>query len=532
MDPARFERVQELFHVAVQLTGAERDQFLAGVEGELREELASLLAEDDGPSSLMDRGAAIASVEEIPEELLAKAFGPNRLEKLPGEGGMGLVFLGRRDDLGSLAAIKVLRDAWLSPERRARFLAEQRALAELRHPSIAMLYDADTLPDGTPWFAMEYVAGLPLTEYCEGRASDLRERLRLFRCVCEAVQHAHRHGIIHRDLKPSNVLVSEQGEVKLLDFGIAKQIDTADGLTRTGPGPMTPPYAAPEQQRGEATGIYTDVYGLGNLLYELLVGRLPNGGVPSAAGHVTATGAEWRDLDVLSKTALHPEPNRRYGSVEALLRDLDHFRAGEPLEARLDGWRYRAGKFVRRHRLAVAAATAAIILVSGLTLVCGLRLREARNTAVAEAARSQRMMRFVLNLFDGGDQYAGPAKDLRVVTLLDRGAGEARALSGDPEAQAELYRTLGGVERKLGNLEKADALLREAVAQGKRPTALSLSLLELALLRADQAQFDEVERLAREGVALSRRIEGGLADALDTLGKVLEEEDRIPPPFR
>ncbi len=519
MDATRFERVQELFHTAADLTGAERDRFLAGVEAELRAEVESLLAEDAGSASLLDRGVrelAFTGEDQIPTAFLAQPFGPYRLERLIGEGGMGLVFLGRRDDLGSLAAIKVLRDAWLSPERRARFLAEQRALAELHHPSIAVLYDADTLPDGTPWFAMEFVEGCPLTDYCEGRASNLTERLRLFRSVCEAVQHAHRHGIIHRDLKPSNVLVSQQGEVKLLDFGIAKQLDTADALTRTGLRLMTPAYAAPEQQRGEATGIYTDVYGLGILLYELLADR------------VAATGADRRDLDVLISTARHAEPERRYLSVEALLRDLDHFNAGEPLEARPDSWKYRGEKFVRRHRVAVVVAAAITILVSGLSLYYALGLRDARNAAVAEAARSQRMMRFVLNLFEGGDRYAGPAKDLRVVTLLDRGAGEARALSGNPEAQAELYRTLGGVERKLGNLEKADALLREAVAQGKRPAALSLGLLELALLRADQAQFEEAERLAREGVALRRPRETGLADALDTLGKVLEERGSYP----
>ena len=541
MDTARFERIQELFHAAADLTGPAREQFLTGVDADLREDLEALLDEDARGSPLFANGvAAVAgdALEQIPNAFLGQVFGPYRLERLIGEGGMGLVFLARRDDLASTAAIKILRDAWLSPARRNRFLAEQRTLAELRHPAIAALYDADTLPDGTPWFAMEYVPGVPLTEHCETAASELDQRLRLFRRVCEAVQHAHRHAIIHRDLKPSNILVTPDGDVKLLDFGIAKQLDTAEGQTRTGLQLMTPAYAAPEQIRGEPTGIYTDVYGLGVILYELLAGRLPTGAPPSAARHISAGAAAWRDLDVLCLTAMHVEPARRYASVEALLRDIDHFRASQPLDARPDAWTYRAAKFIRRHRAAVAATAFIVLTAAALILFYTIRLRAARNDAVAEAARSQRMMRFVLNLFEGGDKYAGPAKDLRVVTLLDRGAGEARALSADPEAQAELYRTLGGVERKLGNLDKADSLLRQALEQrqrlrAERPAEYAESLLDLALLRADQAQFEEAERLARDGVALTRQSHPprhpAIATALEALGKVLEERGSYAP---
>jgi serine/threonine-protein kinase len=193
-----------------------------------------------------------------------------------GEGGMGVVYLAERADLGSRAAIKILRDAWLSPSRRERFAAEQRTLAQLNHPSIARLYDADTLPDGTPWFVMEYVEGVPLNAYCDTHASTIPERLKLFRDVCEAVQHAHALAIIHRDLKPSNILVTADGAVKLLDFGIAKQLEGLEAdLTRTGMRVMTPAYAAPDQVSAGRLGVHTDVYSLGVVLYELLAGRLP-----------------------------------------------------------------------------------------------------------------------------------------------------------------------------------------------------------------------------------------------------------------
>ncbi len=308
-------------------------------------------------------------------------MGPYRVLRLLGEGGMGVVYLVEREDVGGRAALKLLRDAWVSPSRRARFLAEQRTLAQLDHPGIAQLHDAGTLPDGTPWFAMEYVEGVPLTEYCRAHGSGLGERLRLFRAVCEAVQHAHRHAVIHRDLKPSNILVKADGAVKLLDFGIAKQLEPtgpATDPTRTGLRLMTPAYAAPEQVEGGRLGVETDVYALGVLLFELLSGRLPfelAGLSPHEAARrvleqepprpsqiadrpVQASRAAWADLDVLCLTAMQRVPSRRYPSVEALIRDLDHHLAGEPLDARPDSLAYRVGKLLRRNARAVMVASA------------------------------------------------------------------------------------------------------------------------------------------------------------------------------
>ena len=208
-----------------------------------------------------------------------RRFGPYRITRMLGEGGMGVVYLAERDDLGSARGDQdpARRVAVARATRAVR--REQRTLAQLNHPSIARLYDADTLADGTPWFVMEYVEGVPLTDVLRrDTRRTIAERLRLFRDVCEAVQHAHRHLVIHRDLKPSNILVTDDGTVKLLDFGIAKQLDSLDGpsdQTRTGLRLMTPAYAAPEQIRGDRVGIHTDVYSLGVILYELLAGRLP-----------------------------------------------------------------------------------------------------------------------------------------------------------------------------------------------------------------------------------------------------------------
>lgn len=536
-----------LFHEAASLPPAERRAFLDGAcarDPELVGEVLSLLEADADGHALLDRGLAEVAREVldtgVPSALRDLRFGPYRITRVLGEGGMGVVYLAERDDLASVAALKILRDAWLSPARRERFASEQRTLAQLNHPSIARLYDANSLPDGTPWFVMEYVEGVPLTDYCRAHGSSLAERLRLFRAVCEAVLHAHTHAIIHRDLKPSNILVKDDGTVKLLDFGIAKHLEALDSpadQTRTGLRLMTPAYAAPEQVRGDRVGLHTDVYSLGIILYELLTGRLPfdlshrtpgEAGLliseyeavkPSAVARATARHAgapaestsrvSWADLDVLCLTAMHKDPERRYRTAEALIRDVDHYLGGEPLDARPDSVSYRVNKFVRRNTRAVSAAALALVALVSIVVFYTVRVATARNTAVQEAARAQRIQGFMLNLFQGGDEEAGPAESLRVVTLVDRGVQEASSLSGEPRVQAELLATLGGIYQQLGDLDRADSLLGAALERrttflGPSHPDVAESDIALGLLRADQARYDDAEQLVRTGLAISR----------------------------
>jgi eukaryotic-like serine/threonine-protein kinase len=572
IDSARWERIQRLFHAAADLPEEERQRYLDGEctddPGVAIDVMALLEADADG-GGLLDRGVATAARGVLGEEsipiALRSAFGAYRITELLGEGGMGVVYLAQRPDLGTLAAIKILRDAWLSPSRRERFASEQRTLAQLNHPSIARLYDADSLADGTPWFVMEYVRGKPITVHADAHDSSIEQRLLLLREVCEAVLHAHRHAVIHRDLKPSNILVTDDGAVKLLDFGIAKQIESLDGpsaRTRTGMRMMTPAYAAPEQVRGGRLGIHTDVYSLGVIMYEMLTGQLPfdvaehtPGEIesmiaeqapdrPSAAAHsASATAAtrqrartkskgEWADLDVLCLTAMHKESARRYLTVEALIRDIDHYLHGEPLEARPDSTRYRVRKFVRRNWRAVGAACAIFVAVVALVAFYTIRVTEARNAALAEAARTQRIQDFMTKLFEGGDQSVGPADSLRVITLIDRGVREARALDGEPEIQAELLATLGGLYEQLGNLPRADSLLSAALARrrallGPDHPDVGVSLVALGMLRDDQAKLPEAEQLVRQGLAkITAAREPGhptVISATQTLGRVLQD---------
>ena len=550
MDSARWERIQTLFHQAAERPADERAAFLANACGDddlLAAGVLAMLDEDARGASLLDQevgeiAGRVTGGEDVPGAL--RQIGAYRVLKMLGEGGMGVVYLAEREDLGSVAAIKILRDAWMSPARRARFESERRTLAQLNHPSIARLYDADTLRDGTPFFVMEFVEGVPLTEYCRTQGCGVRETLRLFRAVCEAVHYAHRHAIIHRDLKPSNILVKADGSVRLLDFGIAKQMDPAGGPmnvehTRTGLRMMTPAYAAPEQIRGQSVGIHTDVYSLGVILYELLAGRLLFDPVHLTPGEMETLMVEGEaqkpsagaDLDVLCLTAMHRDAERRYGSVEALIRDVDHYLEGEPLDARPDTVGYRLGKFVGRNRRVVMAAAAVLVLVAALVIVFTARLESARNAALAQTARTQRIQRFMLNLFDGGDKAAGPAQDLRVVTLIDHGVQEARSLNAEPVVQADLYETLGGLYKKLGNFEQADVLLRSALDRrkalfGANDPGVAESTVELGLLRVDQAKLEEAERLVREGLVKTKNLrppdDVALAKATVALGEVLE----------
>jgi eukaryotic-like serine/threonine-protein kinase len=212
MENTRWRRIQNLFHGAADLPRSEQRAFLktaCGDDAGIVSEVLAVLDQDVGGDSLLDRSLADVVQKTVGEAAPAfpfKEFGPYRILKLLGEGGMGVVYLAERKDLATQVTIKVLRDAWLSPARRERFASEQRMLAQLTHPSIARLYDADTLPDGTPWFVMEYVEGAPLTEYCQKHSCSVEQRLHLFRAVCEAVQYAHGQAVIHRDLKPSNIL--------------------------------------------------------------------------------------------------------------------------------------------------------------------------------------------------------------------------------------------------------------------------------------------------------------------------------------
>src|SRR6185503_18396474 len=312
-------------------------------------------------------------------EVEGETIGPYRLGTELGRGGMGTVFLAERADgqFDQRVALKLVKRGMDSAEILDRFRAERQILARLQHANVARLLDGGVTPDGQPYFAMEHVEGEPLTTYCQRVSLSTALRLRLFLQVCEAVEYAHRNLVVHRDLKPSNILVTPDGQVKLLDFGIAKVLDpgsTDPAVTRREERVLTPRYAAPEQLLGQPVTTVTDVYSLGVVLYEMLAGRHPydaGGSAPAAneAGVPVAVpgtlGAA--ELASVARMAMRPEPDRRYPSVRALADDVRRHLEGRPVSAKPDRFAYRAAKFVRRHRVAVASA-----LVVALSLMAGV----------------------------------------------------------------------------------------------------------------------------------------------------------------
>ena len=565
-DAERWERIEELFHAATERPKAEREAFVratCGADAAMAEQVLAMLAIDAESNALLDGGLASAAGAVLGEgdaSLPRQRFGPYRVTGVLGEGGMGVVYRGRREDLESEAAIKVLRDAALSPTRRERFAFEQRVLAQLNHPSIARLYDADALPDGTPWIAMELVEGESITAYCRAHELPLRARLELFREACEAVRYAHGQAILHRDLKPSNILVRNDGRVKLLDFGISKSLEAVEDpadATRTGLRAMTPAYAAPEQVLGRPLGVHTDVYSLGVVLYELLAGRMPfdvAGRTPSEtasilteqpvrrpsqvardAGGPAAGAAAWNDLDVLCATAMHRDPARRYRTVDALIDDVDRFLSDEPLVARGDSFRYRAGKFVRRNAAAVPASAAGVAVLVAIVAIYTARLATSRDAARAEAQRAQSIEQILLRTLRGDDEDAGPADTLRVITLLQRAVEQTRTLSPESAERATVERELGILLQSRGHLGQADSLLAAAYARTRRqPRPSDAELvrdeLAIALLRSEQGRHEEAVRVAKAALERARRRVGPgdplALEALGDLGHVLSTAGR------
>ena len=532
MTDQAWEELQRLFEEALLLDPTARAALIAGVSASnpaLAARLEAMLVHDTVQVEALDRNLAETASRLLGREVPA-SIGPYHVLRLLGEGGMGAVWLVERTDTGGLAALKLLRDAWISPGRRARFAAEQRALARLNHAGIAQLHDAGTLPDGTPWFVMEYVEGEPITTWCAMRNRTVAERIALLRAVALTVQHAHAHAVIHRDLKPTNILVTGDGNVKLLDFGISKQLDDsgeASERTATGMRMLTPAYAAAEQYTGGPIGVHTDVFALGALGFELLTGKKPFADAgsseseqlaarlaelprPSTIG-LAGTGApgraSWDELDVVIRKAMHPDPARRYISTEALVRDLDNYLRGRPLEARPDSFGYRAGRFLRRNWQPVAAATVLLAALIGLTSFYTVRLSQARDAAVTEAERTARIQAFVTALFQGGDDAAGPPDSLRVRDLIDRGVREAVALHEEPLVQADLFTTLGTLQLQMGHLDAADSLysrtlsLRRAELGDGHPD-VAATLTALGRLRIEQARLDAADTLLRQATAI------------------------------
>ncbi len=450
-------------------------------------------------------------------ELGGQRLGPWKLERPIGSGGMGQVWLARRDDrlYEGHVAIKMLRVAVADGGANQRFAREGQFLARLTHPHIARLLDAGFTAAGQRYLVLEYVVGERLDRWCDERKLSIDARIGLFLQVCSAVSHAHANLVVHRDLKPSNVLVQDDSQAKLLDFGVAKlldatQDDAATQLTALAGAALTPEYAAPEQLSGAPITIATDVYSLGVVLYGLLSGRPPYGndgesplqrarhvvdtepvrlseGVEKA-GDAAATIAEQRstsperlrrnlsgDLETIVGKALKKDPRQRYASVDAMAQDLKRYLAHEPISARPDTLGYRARMFVMRNRLAVTLGSVALIGVIGGAGVAAWQAHEARQEAAiaqAEAAKANAVKQFLVDLFEqanGAVRAEGvQAREATINDMLAAGAKQIdHSLATQPAIRDEIYRMLVELYTDTGDPKETLALARSRVAAAR-----------------------------------------------------------------
>jgi tetratricopeptide (TPR) repeat protein/predicted Ser/Thr protein kinase len=539
LTPERWARVQEVLLDALEHEGAAREGVVARAcagDPALESDVRSLIAAHEAESLLPDTVEAPAA-----EPATLQWVGPYQLLRELGRGGMGTVYLAERagDGFTQRVALKLMRPDYADPRIIAAISAERRILARLEHPGIARFIDGGTTGSGQPFIAMEYVDGTALPQHADAAGLGVRERVALMMDVCAAVQYAHRQLVVHRDLKPGNILVTADGTTKLLDFGIATMLD--DPAREPGRDTalwLTPAYASPEQLRRQPVTTLTDVYALGVVLYELLAGRSPydfgDGSLhaitsaicdrmpepPSVAvqraGRPAWARAIGGDLDQVVLRALAKEPNERYGSVEQLCEDLQHWRDHLPVRAGPDSVGRRVRRFARRHRNLVAtAAVTFVALVAGLstTLWQARRARMERDRAQQALARSEEVSHFLLGLIESADPRRVSGDTTTGRAILRLGLDRVEELRGQPIVQADVLDALGRVLGSIGQHERASELHARALglrrgALGVRHPDVAPSLVALGGSLLRRSQYDEAEARYREALALQEAAYG------------------------
>ncbi len=541
----RHARVTALFHAAADLPAEARAAALAAEpDPDVRAAAEAMLAHSD-TDDLLDR-PAFEREDALPDPRVGQRVGPWQLVGRLGQGGMGIVYAAERADatFEQAAALKLVHPG-LGSDFRARFVRERALLAGLDHAGIARLLGGGVDADGAPYLAMERVDGVPITDFAEAHGLGVAARLRLFLQACDAVAHAHLHLVVHRDLKPAHILVEEaEGgpRVKLLDFGIARLLsDDGGGVTRTGAsGPLTPSYASPEQVSGGPITTATDVYGLGLVLFELLtderaahldglgaaaaervITEMPTA-VPSAVAAPAAARALRGDVDTIVAKALAKEPARRYATAADLADDVRRHLGGLPVEARPPSVRYRSGRFLRRHRVGVAAAG---LVVAALVAGAGVALWQAQKARAGEA-RAEAVNAFLLGLLNAPNPEVD-GRDVRVADLLDRAVASLdSAGAGAPEEEAELRITLGMSYRGLALYDAAEAQLRRALAlrtqaYGTDSPEVAGAQLSLGRFYYEAGRYAAADSILTIALATQRRHAGdGSKEATDVLNEL------------
>lgn len=506
------------------------------------------LAKEDGLKDDLFMNLALKSREYIkPDSFNGKIIGNYRIRKQIGHGGMGTVYLANRNDklYNQQVALKLIRHGMDTPDNISRFKRERYILSALNHPNIARLYDGGVTNHGLPYLVMEYVDGIPIDEYCDKNKLSVKERIELFKIVCSTVQYAHNNMVIHRDLKPANILVDNNGDVKILDFGIAKLIEPGIQKnfieTRTHQNIMTPGYAAPEQILGNTITTATDSYTLGVVLHKLLTGTtpynledlnfvetqnvivnqslkvpsrrylsLPENNRISIAKKRKTTSARLvdylkKDLDIILLKSLRKENEFRYEVVKNFLDDLERYQQNLPVKAREGNLTYHFGKLLRRRKKLITALAAMILLTFSFGAYHSSKMAFERYQAQTEAKKANQVTTLLLDLFKASNPDETLGDDITARQLLDRGLSKADILAEQPEVQAQLFSIIGQIFHQLGNYEESGPLLNKALTIqkntfGNNHPETAASLGQLGKLKGSLGEYEEAEQLLRESL--------------------------------
>ncbi|MEL7451545.1 MAG: serine/threonine-protein kinase, partial [Pseudomonadota bacterium] len=568
--PEQWARIQAIFHEALEIASLELDAFLGdacGGDRVIEREVRALLAAHSDAGPEIERIIGDVADGALSGDAIGPGtrIGPYSLLKPLGEGGMGMVFLAERadDEFRQRVAVKVVKDPGLGEEILQRFRAERQILANLNHPNIARLLDGGTGDNNLPYIVMEYVDGESIDQYCDRHRLTTAERIAMFQKVCSAVHVAHQNLVVHRDLKPSNILVSPDGEPKLLDFGIAKLLAPGGAavnpaVTRFNARVLTPAHASPEQVQGKPITTASDVYSLGVLLFQILTGRLPyrvDTAEPRELEHAicetqaprpSTAVVTWResaeattaqaqgvdigtarntsieslhktlagDLDNIVLKALRKEPQRRYGSARELSEDLGRYLRKEPVNARPETLGYISRKFLQRNLSAVIAGASVLLLIAGLVTFYTIQLAAERDAARTEAAKADEIAAFMMDMFAVSDPSESRGQTITARELLDEGAARVSLeLADQPEVQARMMNVIGSVYSRLALYDDAYALLSEALEIRKatlgssHPDTLD-SRFEVAMVLDERREHEAARELYEEEIAQRREVFG------------------------
>jgi len=564
MDQSQWELIKSIVDRALSLSGRKRSTYLTEVRNkypaisadiiELMECIDESAREyflqnvwSDQKNMLLSISGELKYVNHD-EAYLNKKIGAFLITKIIGRGGMGTVFKASRAD-GAFqqdVAIKLIKTGLNSDDTVLRFKLEREILAGFQHPNIAHLLDGGVTEDGIPYLVMEYINGVPIDLYCDQNKLTIAERLDLFRDVCSAVQYAHNNLIVHRDLKPGNIYVTENGIVKILDFGIAKLLDpqlSQISCLETLPGQKiwTPQFAAPEQVTGENVIVTTDIYSLGIVLFKILTGTYPynlegknlaemEDMIKNAAPlqcsqavkqlknpetcainrrtNVKTLQRKFQgDLDAMISKAIRKEPEHRYQSVKELADDISRYKSGSPLIAREGTYRYRTEKFISRHKTRLAAVTSLLIIVTLFAVIYSWKITEERNFAQIERNKLEQVVNFMTGLFESSNPLIVQGREMKVIDLLESGIEKSGSLNNQPEVKARILNVIGNTYLILGDYKQAEELHSQAVVihenvLGSDDPALAESLNNLAVALTRQGKYKIAADMHRRALSI------------------------------